>query len=115
MSCRLDQNNPPRKAIPEQHERGRAYEGDQCIAGQTYNLAGLLAQVGYSDALTVDRLISLAAYMLLVAQSLDPLCVSGSDIAVCRDAVGRFEFVPSDEITAAASKLESGIRQVIAG
>lgn len=92
-----------------------ALESDHCVAGQTYNLASFWPQAGYSKDLPVDRLVPLAAYMLFIAHQMDPLLVEGADIAIFRDAVGRFEFVPSDEITAEASRLASGVRQVIAG
>jgi hypothetical protein len=38
-----------------------------------------------------------------------------ADIAVFRDAIGRFELVLCEEIASPASKLESDIRQIIAG
>lgn len=61
------------------------------LAGQTYNLASLLAEIGYSESMCVD-LIALSAYMLQVASKADSLCVAGADIAVYRDTVGPFEF-----------------------
>jgi len=90
-------------------------EGGYCIAGLNFSLASLLVEMGYSETLGVDRLIPLAACMLLVAGRIDPLCIAGEDIAVYRDSVGKFEFVQNSELKEAAAKLDSDIRKIIAG
>ncbi len=78
-----------------------------------YSIAGLLVKIGYSETLTVDRLVALAACVLKLAEDIDPLCIAGADIAVFRDATGRFEFIAASDIGTEGSRLENEIRGAI--
>jgi hypothetical protein len=87
----------------------------RCIGGMNYSVAGLLAQIWYSESLNVDRLASLAACMLSLAERIDPLCVAGMDIAIYRNELGKFEFLQTNEAQKMAADLEASIRKLIAG
>ncbi len=49
-------------------------------------------RVTYSADMSVAQLSRLAAYAVVMAGEMDPLCVAGLDMAIYRDSLGRFEF-----------------------
>jgi 20S proteasome alpha/beta subunit len=71
--------------------------------------------MAYSESLSVDRLISLAAYMLYTANKVDSLMIAGADMAVYRDTEKKFRFLDKAQISRAAKRMDKDIRKTVAG
>ena len=84
-----------------------------CLAGFSWSVASLLPQVWYSEGMSVDRTIRLAACALTLAERIDPLCVAGADIVAFRNSTQAFEFVPDDQIAREGLELDRNIRDLI--
>src|ERR1700723_1276151 len=78
------------KLFPNNNTVVDTIENGRCVNGQTYNLASFWSEVGYSNRLSLDRLIPLAAYMLFIANKMSPELIEGADIAVYRYSTKKF-------------------------
>jgi len=87
-------------------------EDGRCFTGFNYSKASFFPQRYYSPDMSVDEVSLLAAYAVLMAGDLDPLCVAGLDMAIYRDSVGRFEFADRTFYEKKAAQVDQQIRQV---
>ena len=84
-------------------------EGGTFFAGQSYSSASIFPRRYYADDMTVNELAGLAAYTVAMAGTLDPLLISGLDIAVYDDATGTFIFLDEDAYQKTADFLDREI------
>jgi hypothetical protein len=66
-----------------------------CFSGQEFNLSAFLPKHLYAPQMTVSEFAYLAAYSIRSGHDLDSAMIDSLDIAVYRDAIGRFEFLDS--------------------
>jgi 20S proteasome alpha/beta subunit len=86
----------------------------KCFAGQSYSKASFFPMRFYSPEMSVAQLARLAAFAVVMAGEMDPLCVAGLDVAIYRDSANQFEFVDSRDYRQQAMKLEGDIRSLFA-
>jgi hypothetical protein len=84
----------------------------KCFAGQSYSKASFFPMRFYSVEMSVTQLARLAAFAVVMAGDMDPLCVAGLDMAIYHDSVGRFEFVDSSDYSLQVMKLDGDIRSI---
>ncbi len=84
-----------------------------CITGLSPNLASFLPKHFYSEAMSTERLATLAAYSILEAHVLSPTFVDGLDVAVYRE--GQWKFEDRVKLEKDVAELEQSIRKLIAG
>lgn len=84
----------------------------RCFTGQNYAKASFFPLRFYSSEMSVEQLARLAAYAVLMAGEMDPLCVSGLDMAVYSDSTGRFEFADRTMCAQEVLNLDAAIRHL---
>lgn len=84
-----------------------------CFAGQSSNQASFLPRRYYSQKLSVDKCVRLAAYAVKKSGEIDSLLIGGCDIAVYPNSHQKFEFMLDAEIQDIASRMDSEMRNVI--
>jgi hypothetical protein len=87
--------------------------GSPCFSGYEFNLSAFLPKYLYSPQMTVAEFAYLAAHSIRGGHDLDSAVIDGLDIAVYRDAAGRFEFLDSAYYWQRAVGFNSALRQVL--
>ncbi|MGB8061322.1 MAG: hypothetical protein WCF26_05465 [Candidatus Sulfotelmatobacter sp.] len=87
--------------------------GSPCFSGQEFTLSAFLPKYLYSPQLTVSEFALLAAHSIQSGHDLDSALIDGLDIAVYRDATGRFEFLDSAYYWQEAIVFTSKLKQLL--
>jgi hypothetical protein len=91
--------------------------GGLCITGQTANWAAFLPKRFYSQSMSIDELLWLAASSIRMAHDFDSFSVDRLDVAIYRDSSGGFELINGDsywdEATKLSEKFDTSIRRTL--